>query len=299
MSGIDRYRPPGGALVLALVLAWTSGPGAAFAQTRTELRCEQGVQGRIAWDYAGNRTWSPANLRRLCRGATDPNEPGRCFQRVMHGGISWGGGTRWQWENALDLCEGVADAERTIRCFQRRIGAREPWREAIRACTAAPSAIAVIQPRPDVAVRPDVLQQLPGPGTPPGGPGGGGSPGGGGAQQGSSRTILPDGSVEVTYPDGRRTRFYGGGQTTTFPDGTEQTLLYSTAARPPIPPAVPDTQETAWLEAHSERLLGLIKSLVGYDDAAVANYLEFEGAGAGVYERIAKREETLGLLVRD
>ncbi|MDQ3938836.1 MAG: hypothetical protein M3253_09190, partial [Chloroflexota bacterium] len=77
------------------------------------IRCQDAVQGKIAWNYSGSTTWAPNNVERLCRGASD-DQPARCFQRVMHGGINWGGGTRWEWQNAIDLCEGTADANATI-----------------------------------------------------------------------------------------------------------------------------------------------------------------------------------------
>lgn len=57
-----------------------------------EKRCFDLVQGQIAWDYTGNRTWDPNNIQNLCRGTSDASQPPQCFQRVMHGGISSGSG---------------------------------------------------------------------------------------------------------------------------------------------------------------------------------------------------------------
>lgn len=102
-----------------------------------ESRCYDLVQGRIAWDYQGNRTWSANNAQDLCRGTTKPDQPGRCFDRVMHGGINWGGGTQWQWGNALKLCAGTNDADRTISCFQAKIREGVAWSAAIDACKGA------------------------------------------------------------------------------------------------------------------------------------------------------------------
>lgn len=96
--------------------------------------CQDLVQGRIAWDYNGNRNWADANLERLCRGASNPSQPPRCFERVMHGGINWGGSTRWQWQNAIDLCEGTNNADQTIACFQGQISRGTNWQNAIRSC---------------------------------------------------------------------------------------------------------------------------------------------------------------------
>ena len=96
--------------------------------------CEKMVQGKIAWDYKGSKTWNPTNVNRLCKGAENSAEPGKCFNRVMHGGINWGGGTQWQWKNALDLCEGTLNANATIGCFERKIKAGVKWPQAIKDC---------------------------------------------------------------------------------------------------------------------------------------------------------------------
>jgi len=92
--------------------------------------CQDAVQGKIAWDYNGNTTWAPANVARLCGDATS-DQPARCFDRVMHGGIEWGGGRRWEWSNAIDLCKGTPDANATIRCFQQFIAQGRSWPESI------------------------------------------------------------------------------------------------------------------------------------------------------------------------
>jgi len=94
--------------------------------------CADLAQGQIAWDYEGNKDWNSDNVQNLCRGTSNPTEPPRSFDRVMHGGINWGGGTRWQWQNALDLCAGTNDAEATINYFQARIGQGVQWPAAIR-----------------------------------------------------------------------------------------------------------------------------------------------------------------------
>jgi hypothetical protein len=96
--------------------------------------CSDLVQGQIAWDYEGNKNWNFDNVQNLCRGTSNPTEPPRCFDRVMHGGINWGGGTRWQWQNALELCAGTNDADTTISCFQAKVGQGVQWPTAIRDC---------------------------------------------------------------------------------------------------------------------------------------------------------------------
>jgi hypothetical protein len=114
---------------IAAGLSWTDA-----IQACNERRCSDLVQGRIAWNYEGNRSWAANNVQNLCRGASNPAQPPSCFARAMHGGINWGGGTRWQWENALALCTGSKDADNTISCFQGKITSGVGWSEAIRAC---------------------------------------------------------------------------------------------------------------------------------------------------------------------
>jgi hypothetical protein len=99
-----------------------------------ESRCFGLVQGQIAWNYQGSKSWAANNIQDLCRGTSNFRQPPRCFERVMHGGINWGGGTQWQWKNALDLCAGTNDADRSISCFQTRIAAHASWQQAIAAC---------------------------------------------------------------------------------------------------------------------------------------------------------------------
>lgn len=98
------------------------------------LKCRRAVQGKIAWNYSGNKSWGTANLERLCRGAATSEEPARCFNRAMHGGINWGGGTRWQLKNALDLCEGSTNATATISCFQGELQNTGSWKKATETC---------------------------------------------------------------------------------------------------------------------------------------------------------------------
>ncbi len=99
-----------------------------------ELSCYQEIQGRIAWSYLGTTSWASENVEDLCRGTSEPSEPGRCFDRVMHGGVNWGGGTEWEWQDVLQLCQGANNAQARIDCFQARIRNGENWQSAINAC---------------------------------------------------------------------------------------------------------------------------------------------------------------------
>jgi len=104
------------------------------ATTVSATACFQSVQGKIAWDYKGNKRWSPSDINRLCRGAERSREPAACFNRVMHGRVNYGGGTKWQWKNALNLCKGSKNANATISCFKSRVQ-RGGWQPAIKTCS--------------------------------------------------------------------------------------------------------------------------------------------------------------------
>lgn len=95
--------------------------------------CKSSTQNKIAWDYKGSRKWAAGNLNRLCKNADD-DEPAKCFKRVMHGNVNYGGGTKWKWENAIDLCEQSPDANMTIGCFRKQIRRGKNWKQAIAKC---------------------------------------------------------------------------------------------------------------------------------------------------------------------
>lgn len=96
-------------------------------------RCHAALQDRIAWDYNGNKHWAEANMNRLC-GDVNSDQPARCFDKVMHGGVDWGGGTRWNWQNAINLCQRTLNANRTVICFKRKLADGANWSSAIEAC---------------------------------------------------------------------------------------------------------------------------------------------------------------------
>jgi len=97
-------------------------------------RCHNSIQGKIAWDYKGNKQWGQANLDTLCGSNNQTDQPGKCFDTVMHGKVNWGGGTQWQWKNAIELCKGTYNANRTISCFKSKIKAKENWKSATALC---------------------------------------------------------------------------------------------------------------------------------------------------------------------
>jgi hypothetical protein len=74
--------------------------------------------------------------------------------------------------------------------------------------------------------------------------------------------------------------------------------LYSTQAPSAAPPTPPNgSPELVWLEYHSEGLLGTLSMMVNFDQQSIDNYLAAEG-DVGIYDKIAKRRQTLDFLVR-
>jgi hypothetical protein len=112
------------------------------------------------------------------------------------------------------------------------------------------------------------------------------------------RRILPDGAVELHYPDGTIRKLFGGGKTITRPDGSTSTMLYQNAQPATPPTAPPDSTHASWLDAENERLLNIMRTLVGNDEPSIQNYLEREGEDRTVYEQIDARTQAVGWLVR-
>ncbi|MCK4743618.1 MAG: hypothetical protein KAT25_07340 [Sulfuriflexus sp.] len=95
--------------------------------------CKKYIQGKVAWDYKGNKRWSASNIKALCKGAESYSQPGRCFNDVMHGGVNWGGGTKWTYKNVMNLCKGTHNSSITIACFKNKVK-KKGWKKAIEAC---------------------------------------------------------------------------------------------------------------------------------------------------------------------
>ena len=111
------------------------------------------------------------------------------------------------------------------------------------------------------------------------------------------RSINENGDVVFEFPDGTIKRYYEGGFTTTSPDGLNTSSSYSTQAPAAVPPVVPDQAHQLWLESHNDQLLHILRDLVDHDQAAMDNYLDFEGDGVSVYQRIELRGRTIGRLL--
>ncbi len=75
--------------------------GAASAATvaaNPEEACFNAVQGNVAWDRAGSKTWNPGNVKSLCAGTNNPTSTIACFE----GGIRDHG----DWSKAIADCKG-------------------------------------------------------------------------------------------------------------------------------------------------------------------------------------------------
>jgi hypothetical protein len=112
------------------------------------------------------------------------------------------------------------------------------------------------------------------------------------------RRILPGGTVEVRLPDGTVQRLSEGRIVVERPGGPDQILLFQNA-QPPTPPAAPpDPIKGAWLTAVSDRLLDIMRLLVGGHEPSIENYLAQEGPDWSPYQRIDARTRAIDWLVR-
>lgn len=110
-------------------------------ETRATLsRCARSVQGRIAWDFRGNKIWDDANLHRLCEGASDSTEPGQCFARIRRFGVA-GSALR------LEVCRGARNSEARIACYRRWVSEGETLESAAARCRSSGDARLPDRPR--------------------------------------------------------------------------------------------------------------------------------------------------------
>lgn len=103
-----------------------------------DLACVNAVQGKIPFGRKGPKTWNAADLRTLCKGAGTSTAPAECFDRLMRGQVSWGGGTEWDARNALALCAGARSAGVTLTCFSKTLTVGRSWERAVSKCKTAP-----------------------------------------------------------------------------------------------------------------------------------------------------------------
>lgn len=72
----------------------------ANAQTALEQQCFNAVQGKVAYDQAGNKQWSEANIRNLCQGTTNPSATISCFENEIR--------THNDWSRGISACKAKA-----------------------------------------------------------------------------------------------------------------------------------------------------------------------------------------------
>jgi hypothetical protein len=113
-----------------------------------------------------------------------------------------------------------------------------------------------------------------------------------------SRRILASGEVERRLANGVIERISSGKIVRIMPDGTQQVMMMQQVipVAPPAPP--PGSPEHEWLGGHAQQLLDMIVALASSGPAARENYLATESAARSVYERIARRTQTIGYLTQ-
>jgi chitinase len=82
---------------LGVILLIATAATLSSAQTAGELTCAEMIQGKVAWNQAGNKSWNPANIKQLCKGTTSPGITVACFQRQI--------ATHNDWGRAIEFCK--------------------------------------------------------------------------------------------------------------------------------------------------------------------------------------------------
>ncbi|MCB1693888.1 MAG: SUMF1/EgtB/PvdO family nonheme iron enzyme, partial [Pseudomonadales bacterium] len=71
--------------------------------SQNELACASMVQGKVAWNRAGNTNWQPVTIERLCRGTNNPSARIGCFEASIQ--------AHDQWALAINECTAAGRAE--------------------------------------------------------------------------------------------------------------------------------------------------------------------------------------------
>lgn len=146
--------------------------------TQNEQDCYNQVQGKVAYDKAGNKKWSEANVRSLCKGTTYPARTIDCFNlsianyndwkrgisecsqtvinnpvtdpvkdytqneqdcyNLVQGKVAYdkAGNKNWSETNVRRLCKNTAYPSRTIDCFNLRMANYGDWKRGVDECSA-------------------------------------------------------------------------------------------------------------------------------------------------------------------
>jgi hypothetical protein len=73
----------------ALVLQTNASAQAQSVQEEQENECFNLVQGKVAYDRAGNKTWAPVNIKKLCAQTTNAVQTVRCFENTIKAADDW------------------------------------------------------------------------------------------------------------------------------------------------------------------------------------------------------------------
>ncbi len=93
--------------VLTLIVLCMQGLAQAQSPTALEQQCMSAVQGKVAYDQAGNKTWNDGNLRNLCQGTTNPTATIACFQAQIQ--------THNDWQRGLTACKSTPVSGELVR----------------------------------------------------------------------------------------------------------------------------------------------------------------------------------------
>jgi hypothetical protein len=86
-------------IITALVLIQT----VAKSQTVSEQQCFYAVQGKVAYNQAGDKTWYPGNIRKLCKGTSNPTKTIECFQKQI--------AKHNDWNRGIEACKAIPPDE--------------------------------------------------------------------------------------------------------------------------------------------------------------------------------------------
>lgn len=105
LPGVLRLVLP--LFVLLIIQASANAQG----YTPNEQACYDMVQGKVAYDRAGNKNWLDTNLRRLCKGTANPTATIDCFSQRVSSYNDWERGLRECTAAAL----GTGDTNKVVR----------------------------------------------------------------------------------------------------------------------------------------------------------------------------------------
>ena len=153
-----------GIFILAITILFTFiTVGISGAGENKEKKCGDKVQGKVAWNQAGNKKWQEKNIAALCSGTVKPKKTIKCFKKEIadhnnwnkaieecstsrkkerkcfdkvQGKVAWNkeGNKKWNDANIKSLCNGTTRPKKTVKCFKKELAAHNNWSKAIDAC---------------------------------------------------------------------------------------------------------------------------------------------------------------------